>query len=295
MKINRSTFSKMVATNNLMPYFQARVRAIKCRPENRNIAGKAKIADVQRTQSGAANCRIYSEHARQNILRSVTELRDLVLEKRKGYILCSGTFSSYGHSNFMSDDDRKRFDVDSKIAMTQCSKLIRSLEAQINADETLSETEQNHLKGITFLLNIYLKDVCRLIAQLRAIHLKKAQNLQRICRLANLVNMFETGLVEMSNEEEAQKDKLSRLDHEIDARRDEERTHTDDKENEASEEGWTDAEDFSVEEKFDVRKNHEGLKTPTEEATSVRRRTATKQGSFRYLPLTLKISCRNVG
>lgn len=62
-----------------------------------------------------SNCKAYSVHARDIILRSITELRDLVLDKRKGYILCSGAISTYGHSNFMSDTDRRRFDNDTGV------------------------------------------------------------------------------------------------------------------------------------------------------------------------------------
>lgn len=58
---------------------------------------------------------LYSNQAVE-ILQNITELRNLVLDKRKEYILCIGSLtSSYGNYSTMSEFDRKRFHVDSGI------------------------------------------------------------------------------------------------------------------------------------------------------------------------------------
>jgi len=59
--------------------------------------------------SPSPNFHLYSWHANQ-ILADITQLRDLILDKRKEYILCSNAFSIYGTQRFMSDTDRKKFD-----------------------------------------------------------------------------------------------------------------------------------------------------------------------------------------
>jgi hypothetical protein len=74
--------------------------------------------------------------------------------------------------------------------MKQCSRLVRNLEFQLDNDKTLrQDDEYPHMKAITLLLNVYLKDVCKIVTELRAVHLKKTQYLNRICRLGNLVSM----------------------------------------------------------------------------------------------------------
>lgn len=54
----------------------------------------------------------YNSQANE-ILQSITELRDLVLDKRKEYIMCSATFSMYDTQSSMTESNRKQFDCDS--------------------------------------------------------------------------------------------------------------------------------------------------------------------------------------
>lgn len=87
--------------------------------------------------------------------------------------------------------------------MRQCGKLIKSLKQQVETDTNLrQEDEMKHLKMVIQLLSVYLKDVCKIVAQLREIHLRKTQNLQRICRLANLVDLYQTNLAKVKEEDE---------------------------------------------------------------------------------------------
>uniref|UniRef100_A0A914Z754 Syntaxin-18 n=1 Tax=Panagrolaimus superbus TaxID=310955 RepID=A0A914Z754_9BILA len=192
------------------------------------------------------NFRLFASQAR-DILRNISELRNLVLSKRRDYLLCSvgGHFSAYGHSNFISDYDRRQFDSDSgnaflwtefesrqlsmttvfvayrltcfllDTAMRQCGKLIKSLKSQMASDKTLREDEHKHLQCVIQLLSVYLKEVCRIVAQLREIHLKKTQNLQRICRLANLVDLYESNLSAIKVEEEAKIKRVKALEEEF--------------------------------------------------------------------------------
>ena len=68
---------------------------------------KQQLKDVHTAKE--SNFPLYCSQARQ-ILTDITELRDLVLDKRKEYILCSNAFSLYGVQKFMSDEDRRKFD-----------------------------------------------------------------------------------------------------------------------------------------------------------------------------------------
>uniref|UniRef100_A0AC34FHV1 Syntaxin-18 n=1 Tax=Panagrolaimus sp. ES5 TaxID=591445 RepID=A0AC34FHV1_9BILA len=162
------------------------------------------------------NFRLFASQAR-DILRNISELRNLVLSKRRDYLLCSvgGHFSAYGHSNFISDYDRRQFDSDSDTAMRQCGKLIKSLKSQMESDKTLREDEHKHLQCVIQLLSVFLKEVCRIVAQLREIHLKKTQNLQKICRLANLVDLYESNLSAIKVEEEAKIKRVKALEEEF--------------------------------------------------------------------------------
>ncbi|KAI1711816.1 syntaxin-18 [Ditylenchus destructor] len=205
--------------------FKARVKMLKNK-EALNKAGSSsthsavdryKQDRTKAPQRSSPNFSTFNNEARE-VLQNITELRNLVLEKRKGYILCSSTFSTYGE--FMTDEDRKKFDIDTDTAIKQCSRLIQCLEKQISADKILREDELKHLKFVTRLLNIYLKNVCHIVAMSRSIYMKKSQHIRRICRLANLVEMYETNLAAAKEEEETKVDRVRKLQREIEDRQD---------------------------------------------------------------------------
>jgi hypothetical protein len=54
------------------------------------------------------------------------------------------------------------------MAIVQCTKLIKDLEVQIDSDKFLrQQDERKHLITIVNLLNVYLKEVLAIVAQLR--------------------------------------------------------------------------------------------------------------------------------
>ncbi|KAI1703159.1 syntaxin-18 [Ditylenchus destructor] len=183
--------------------FKARVKMLKNK-EALNKAGSSsthsavdryKQDRTKAPQRSSPNFSIFNNEARE-VLQNITELRNLVLEKRKGYILCSSTFSTYGE--FMTDEDRKKFDIDTDTAIKQCSRLIQCLEKQISADKILREDELKHLKFVARLLNIYLKNVCHIVAMSR----------------------YETNLAAAKEEEETKVDRVRKLQREIEDRQD---------------------------------------------------------------------------
>ncbi|KAI6220674.1 hypothetical protein M3Y99_01595000 [Aphelenchoides fujianensis] len=173
--------------------FRACVKAIKLRQSTKQrLRSKSptegEVVEVKTEEAGeppveqetplpaSPNFPLYSAHARQ-IGQHIRELADLVVERRKSYLL--STVSAYGHDELMSDSDRRHFDADTDLAMRQCSKLVRNLEFQVDNDATLRKDDEHpHLKAITLLLNVYLKNVCKMVAELRAMHLKKSQHFE---------------------------------------------------------------------------------------------------------------------
>uniref|UniRef100_A0A915NEA0 Syntaxin-18 n=1 Tax=Meloidogyne floridensis TaxID=298350 RepID=A0A915NEA0_9BILA len=127
--------------------------------------------------SPSPNFHLYSWHANQ-ILADITQLRDLILDKRKEYILCSNAFSIYGTQRFMSDTDRKKFDRETDIAIKNCTKLIKDLNIRINSDKSLRAGDEcKHLTAVINLLNVYLKEVLAIVAQLSKLFKPKIERI----------------------------------------------------------------------------------------------------------------------
>uniref|UniRef100_A0A914HQW6 Syntaxin-18 n=1 Tax=Globodera rostochiensis TaxID=31243 RepID=A0A914HQW6_GLORO len=199
-----------VVTDNTA-LFRARTQVL-CRKAEESLENEAvQVTKEGARATGSANFRLYCAHARQ-ILTDVTELRDLVLDKRKEYILCSNAFSLYGVQKFMSDEDRRKFDRELDLAFKHCTKLIKGLEVQIESDRTLRRADElRHLLAVSNLLNIYLKEVLTIVTQLREIHVRKSRQMRRVCRLANLVEMYGVRLEKTRKEEEAKASRLAQM------------------------------------------------------------------------------------
>jgi homoserine kinase len=73
--------------------------------------------DEQEPVTASPNFSLYTAYARQ-ICQHIRELADLVLERRKSYLLTS--VNVYGHANFMTDDDRRQFDSDTGKDLFDC-------------------------------------------------------------------------------------------------------------------------------------------------------------------------------
>lgn len=80
----------------------------------------------------------------------------------------------------MSDSDRKKFDRETgffslyfllffiDVAIKNCTKLIKDLNIRIDSDKSLrAADEYKHLQAVINLLNVYLKEVLAIVAQLR--------------------------------------------------------------------------------------------------------------------------------
>ena len=99
------------------------------------------------------------------------------------------------------------------VAMRQCAKLVRNLETQVDNDRTLRKSDEHpHIKAITLLLNVYLKNVCRIVTELRAIYLKKTQNMNRLCQLGNLVSLY-GAKIDSLRADDANRRRLANAEH----------------------------------------------------------------------------------
>lgn len=75
---------------------------------------EASVSDGEKPIATSVNFRLYTAHARQ-ICQHIRELADLVLERRKSYLLTR--VNVYGHDNFMTDEDRRQFDSDTGLIL----------------------------------------------------------------------------------------------------------------------------------------------------------------------------------
>ena len=119
----------------------------------------------------------------RELVKNMVRMRSLLLENRKDYV---NLYSSLlAEASEMTDKERDRFDYDVHVIMKTCTELLTKLRNEL----TLKAGSRNiqareHFSVVLDLVEIYLKSVCSIYGELRAIRVKRACERQRLSRLA---------------------------------------------------------------------------------------------------------------
>ncbi|EPQ07712.1 Syntaxin-18 [Myotis brandtii] len=110
----------------------------------------------------------------------IGKLRDFLLEHRKDYINAhSHILSEYGR---MTDAERDQIDQDAQTFMRTCSEAIQQLRNQAHK-ETHSQQVREHRSAILDFTQDYLRRVCKLYSEQRAIRVKRVVDKKRLAKL----------------------------------------------------------------------------------------------------------------
>nr|KAF6432502.1 syntaxin 18 [Rousettus aegyptiacus] len=121
----------------------------------------------------------FSSRARE-VVSHIGKLRDFLLEHRKDYINAySHIMSEYGR---MTDTERDQIDQDAQTFMRTCSEAIQQLRGQAHKD-VASQQVKEHRTAVVDFVEDYLKRVCRLYSEQRAIRVKRLVDKKRLSKL----------------------------------------------------------------------------------------------------------------
>nr|XP_023405555.1 LOW QUALITY PROTEIN: syntaxin-18 [Loxodonta africana] len=121
----------------------------------------------------------FSSRARE-VISHIGKLRDFLLEHRKDYINAySHIMSEYGR---MTDTERDQIDQDAQIFMRTCSEAIQQLRGEAHK-EIHSQQVKEHRSAVLEFIEDYLKRVCKLYSEQRAIRVKRVVDKKRLSKL----------------------------------------------------------------------------------------------------------------
>ncbi|XP_038601810.1 syntaxin-18 [Tachyglossus aculeatus] len=121
----------------------------------------------------------FSARARE-VISHIGKLKDFLLEHRKDYINAySPRMSEYMR---MTDAERDRIDQDAQIFMRTCSDAIQQLRTEAHK-EIHSQQVKEHRTAVLGFVEDYLKRVCKLYSEQRAIRVKRVVDKKRLSRL----------------------------------------------------------------------------------------------------------------
>ncbi|KAI3370304.1 hypothetical protein L3Q82_025078 [Scortum barcoo] len=157
--------------------FKASVKTVKTRNKAIGVgfdSAKEDIFKRSRPKSG------FSPKARE-VITNITKLKDFLLQHRKDYVSAGSLISS--ELTRMTDNERDQIDQDAQIFMRTCSEAIKQLRNEAEKQVTSAQIKE-HRGAVLDLIEMYLKGVCKLYSEQRAIRVKRMVDKKRMSRLA---------------------------------------------------------------------------------------------------------------
>lgn len=115
-----------------------------------------------------------------DVCKNISKLREFLIQHRHDYI---GELSYIGGDiNGMTDEERNQIDNDAQFFMRKCSTSINDLNAEASTEKKDSQLGV-HRKAVIQLLRDYLKEVCKVYSQQKAIRVKRAVDRKKLSRL----------------------------------------------------------------------------------------------------------------
>ncbi|XP_077459417.1 syntaxin-18 [Stigmatopora argus] len=158
--------------------FKASVKTVKTRNKAIGIgfdSTKDEIFKRSRPKSG------FSPKAKEVII-NISKLKDFLLQHRKDYVSAGSLISS--DLTRMTDNERDQIDQDAQIFMRTCSEAIKQLRTEAGK-QVMSPQTKEHRGAVLDLIEMYLKGVCKLYSEQRAIRVKRMVDKKRLSRLGS--------------------------------------------------------------------------------------------------------------
>ncbi|XP_019615133.1 PREDICTED: syntaxin-18-like isoform X2 [Branchiostoma belcheri] len=116
----------------------------------------------------------------KDVIQNISKLRDFLLKHRKDYIDATGFLTS--EVSKMTDNERDQIDNDAQTFMRTCSEAIRIFKTEV-LKQPMPQQVRSHREAVFELMEAYLKAVCKLYSEQRAIRVKRVVDRKRISRL----------------------------------------------------------------------------------------------------------------
>ncbi|XP_020607041.1 syntaxin-18-like [Orbicella faveolata] len=154
--------------------FKATVKTI--RTKNKALGVKEATRDILGSKRQKSE---FGTRAK-DVLVNITKLREFLLKHQKDYI------SPFSHLSLevssMTDEERDQIDTDAETYMRTCSVAIQTLKNEA-LQQKRSDQVTTHRDTVLEMLGQYLKVVCKLYSEQRAIRVKRVVDKKRISRL----------------------------------------------------------------------------------------------------------------
>ncbi|KAL6252150.1 syntaxin-18 [Pogonomyrmex barbatus] len=155
--------------------FKASVKAVNLR--NKDLGTPTADGQPRKARSKSTFC-----VKAQGVVVQISKLREFLLENRKAYLNFSNYLSTAPH---MTDAERDEIDLGAQRIMSTCSQLVKDLKREVAASTEQNVTQQNveHREIMLLLIEDYLKNVCKIYSEQKAMRVKRTMEMRKIAKL----------------------------------------------------------------------------------------------------------------
>lgn len=176
---------------DITPLFRAYIKTVKTR--NKAFGIQSPVSDdkqrILRTKPKTAFM-----ITAKDITSQITRLRDFLLEHRVKYL----SFFDNVVEDQMTDAERDQIDTGAQRIMNTCSHLLKEFRND-NRKVTVTPQMKEYMEAVADLIDMYLKAVCKIHSELKALRVKRTLVLRKLSRLqlpqtkSNIPNPFIVG------------------------------------------------------------------------------------------------------
>lgn len=136
----------------------------------------------------------------KDITSQITRLRDFLLEHREKYL----SFYDNVVEDQMTDAERDQIDTGAQRIINTCSHLLKEFRND-NRKVTAAPQMKEYMEAVADLIDMYLKAVCKIHSELKALRVKRTLVMRKLSRLelpqtkSNIPNPFLTKVAENSD------------------------------------------------------------------------------------------------
>lgn len=170
---------KVVTKMDITPLFKACIKTVKTRNKAFGIQSPTS-EDKQRILRSKPKTAFMT--TAKDITSQITRLRDFLLEHRERYL---SFFNNVPGEEEMTDIERDQIDYGAQRIINTCLHLLKEFRND-NRKITAAPQLREYMEAVADLIDMYLKAVCKIHSELKALRIKRAHDMRTLSRLESL-------------------------------------------------------------------------------------------------------------
>ncbi|KAK3789023.1 hypothetical protein RRG08_008346 [Elysia crispata] len=156
--------------------FKATVKALKSRNKALSEINNEELL----TQTASKKEKSDFELKAKELVKTISKLRDFLLQHRKEYVSSGSLLSIKGSG--LSEAERDQIDNDAQEIMKTCKQTIIMFRVEADRQKALPQVKE-HRNAVMILIEVYLKAICKIYSEQKAVRVKRVVDKKRISKL----------------------------------------------------------------------------------------------------------------